>query len=64
MKTIPNGDHSAFDILRLARELDVPGILIARGRKYETRSYAVMLDNGEILPWHISALPAEHYAGA
>lgn len=61
--TIPNGSYNGADILRLARELDVPGVLVSRGRKLETRAYAVALSNGETLAWKVTALPEQHYTG-
>jgi hypothetical protein len=60
---IPNGSYTPADILRLARELDVPGALVSRGRKLETRSYAVELSDGGTLGWKVTALPEQHYTG-
>lgn len=59
-KTIPNGDHSPADILRLARVLGVSGVLVSRGRRTQTRAYPVLLGNGEILMWRINAAPEFH----
>lgn len=61
--TIPNGPYSGGDILRLARELDVPGILVSRGRRTQTRAYAVRLESGAILLWKVIAPAEQHYAG-
>lgn len=61
---IPNVSRTARDTLRMARELDVPGVLVRRGRKYETRAYAVRLESGALMQDLIIALPAEHYTGS
>ena len=66
MKTsnrIPNGSYNAADILRLSRELDVPGVLVRRGRVTETRAYPVALESGATLMTKINALPELHYTG-
>lgn len=60
---IPNVSRTATDTLRMARELDVPGVLIRRGRKYETRAYAVHHESGALMQDVIIALPSEHYTG-
>lgn len=58
---LPNIPMNGSDVLRLARELDVPGKLIRRGRKNETRAYAtVQADNPRI----VIAPASEHYTGA
>lgn len=63
MIRIPNGAYSAADILRLARELNVPGTLVRRGRLTETRAYAVALESGAIFMWKVTAAPDKHYTG-
>jgi hypothetical protein len=63
MRRIPNGSYTAADILRLARELDVPGSLVRRGRVTETRAYPVALGNGETLQTKVNAPAAAHYTG-
>jgi len=63
MNAIPNVTRNAADTLRMARELDVPGVLVRRGRKYETRTYPVRLESGALMQDLIIALPAEHYTG-
>lgn len=60
---IPNQPLTPSDILRLARELDVPGELVSHGRKNETRAYPVALANGEILKWQVTAPIGAHYVG-
>ncbi len=60
---IPAGSYTATEILRLAREHHVPGKLMRRGRRLETRAYPVRLDSGSTLQWSVTALPGDHYVG-
>jgi hypothetical protein len=61
--TIPNDPMTPAALLVRARELDVPGVLVSRGRRTETRAYAVLLENGEIMMSRVNAAPELHYTG-
>jgi hypothetical protein len=60
---IPNQPMTAADVLRLARQHDVPGTLVSSGRKNETRAYPVLLDSGAVLQWQVTAPASLHYTG-
>lgn len=62
-RTITNGAYTATELVTKARELDVPGQLIRRGRKNETRGYPVRLESGSILIWMVCASADQHYTG-
>lgn len=56
----PVNGYTPADVLRLAREHNVPGVLVKRNRTTEDRAYAIA---GSSVPMVIRALPEAHYAG-
>jgi hypothetical protein len=59
-RAIPAGSYTAERLLQVARELGIPGRLVRRGSKTETRAYPVRLGSGGILWTRINASPELH----
>jgi hypothetical protein len=59
---IPPGSYDAAELLRLARELDVPGTPAGRRDRFSViRAYPVLNDAGRVVMTHIAAPPEQHH---